>query len=358
MAGDRPGGEPTEEPTPRRIRQAREKGQIAKSGDFSSSFAFAAAFGAFTIGAAFMGQRLSAIVHNGLSRATAQGQLQAGLVLTRAARDVGMLVAPILGAAFVAALTVGYLQAGGLFTLKPLVPDFKKLNPIAGLKNIFSKRTAFELLKSVVKLTAIGGLAYVTMRPYIADLPRLAGTPAPQALSFVGMIAIKLGLRVVVLYVIIGAADLLWQRRTFKKDQMMTREEVKREHKESEGDPQHKADRQRLHRELGDQQTIAAVKDADCVIVNPDHIAVALRFDQESMDAPQVVAKGERLIAQQIKEIARRYGVPIYRDVRLARALNELELDDQIPAELYDAVAELLRFIYQQDEEEPGEEQD
>ena len=126
----------------------------------------------------------------------------------------------------------------------------------------------------------------------------------------------------------------------------MTREEVKREHKESEGDPRHKQERQRLHRDLLRHQMVEAVRTADCVIVNPDHIAVALKFDEAAMGAPQVVAKGERLVAQQIKEVARHHGVPIYRDVPLARALNELELGDEIPEALYEAVAEVLRFVY------------
>jgi len=139
------------------------------------------------------------------------------------------------------------------------------------------------------------------------------------------------------------------------KDLMMTREEVKREHKEQEGDPKHKAERQRLHRDLLRHQMIEAVRTADAVIVNPDHIAVAIRYDEEKMSSPKIVATGRRLVAQQIKEVARRYGVPIYRDVPLARSLAELELDDEIPEELYEAVAAVLRFVYEQRERAGGE---
>ena len=194
---------------------------------------------------------------------------------------------------------------------------------------------------------------WVTIKPHLGELPRLAGAPAALSVAFVGQVAIKIGLRVAVAYAIIGAADYLWQRKSFRKEQMMTKEEVKREYKESEGDPQHKAERQRVHRELAQHQQIQAVRDAHCVVVNPDHIAVALKFDENTMNAPTVVAKGERLVAQQIKEIARQAGVPIYRDVALARALHELELDDEIPEALYEAVAEVLRFLSRQEETTP-----
>jgi FlhB-like protein len=129
---------------------------------------------------------------------------------------------------------------------------------------------------------------------------------------------------------------------------MMTREEVKREYKEQEGDPQHKAERRRLHQDMLRHQMVEAVRTADAVIINPTHIAVAIRYDEDTMKAPKVVATGQRLVAQQIKEVARQFGVPIYRDVPLARSLAELDLDDEIPEQLYEAVAAVLRFVYEQ----------
>jgi flagellar biosynthesis protein FlhB len=150
----------------------------------------------------------------------------------------------------------------------------------------------------------------------------------------------------VLVVVAIGFGDFLWQRHRFMKDMRMTREEVKREYKEQEGDPHHKQERMRLHKELLQQRMLNAVRKADFVVVNPDHIAVAIRYDKDSQEAPVVVAKGERILAQKIKEIARESGVPIFRDVSLARALRDVEEGDEIPEALYEAVAEILRVVY------------
>jgi flagellar biosynthetic protein FlhB len=176
-------------------------------------------------------------------------------------------------------------------------------------------------------------------------LPNLPGTAADRAAAFTWALVIKLALRVALAYAVLGAADYLWQRHRHHRRLRMTREQVKQEHKEQEGDPQHKAERRRLHQELLRHAMIEAVRQADCVVVNPAHIAVALRWDQASMAAPEVVAKGHDLVAAEIREVARQFGVPIYRDVPLARALDGLELGDQIPESLYEAVAEVLRFI-------------
>jgi flagellar biosynthesis protein FlhB len=144
----------------------------------------------------------------------------------------------------------------------------------------------------------------------------------------------------------VGILDYLWQWHQYRKRMKMSREEVKREYKESEGDPQHKAERHRLHKQILEQRMVDAVRKADFVVVNPDHIAVAVRYDKEAQQAPLVVAKGERLLAERIKEAAREAGVPIFRDVNLARALRDVEEGDEIPEALYEAVAEILRVVY------------
>jgi flagellar biosynthetic protein FlhB len=344
MADDRPGGEPTEDPTPRRLRQAREKGQIAYSGDFTSSAAFVAAAGALLAGAGFLAGELTRVMASGLARAVS-GAADPGAALRALLGDVARLVGPVLGAAFVAAAVVGYLQSGGLFTLAPLAPRGDKLNPLAGLGRLFSRDALVQLLKALVKIAVVGAVAWWTLAPHVGDFPRLVGASAPLAAGWTWSLAARLLLRVALAYVVIGAADYLWTRHKWLKGQRMPREEVKREYKEQEGDPHHKAERQRMHREILRHAMVESVRTADCVIVNPEHIAVALRYDQASMGAPEVVAKGEDLVAQQIREVARRHGVPIYRDVALARALHQLELGDEIPEALYDAVAEVLRFV-------------
>ena len=351
MADDRPGGEPTEEPTPRRLRQARAEGQIAYSGDFTSSAAFVAAVGALIAGSAFLATELTRVVHAGLVRAVSN-DADPGAALTALLGDVARIAGPIVGAAFVAAAIVGYLQSGGLFTLAPLAPRGEKLNPLAGFGRIFSKDALVQLVKALVKTSVVVAVAWWTLAPHVGDFPRLVGANATLAAGWTWGLATRLLLRVAIAYGIVGAADYLWTRHKWLKSQRMTREEVKREYKEQEGDPHHKQERMRMHREILRHRMVESVRTADCVIVNPEHIAVALRYDQEKMGAPAVVAKGEDLVAQQIREVARQYGVPIYRDVALARALNRLELGDEIPEALYDAVAEVLRFVQKQSEGE------
>ena len=346
MADERPGGEPTEEATPRRLEKARERGEIARSGDFTSAAAFAAGCGAVIALMSQRGSELTSLVRRGIAGAVEPSPLSPGAVLACALTDLARLSAPVLVAPLCAALLVGGLQAGGLFTWLPLAPKGSRLDPLAGLKRTVSRDSLAQLLRSLAKLTAIAAVAWWTLAPHVGELVRLSLGNAAGALGWIGGIAARLLLRVAAVYLVIGGADYLWQRRSHARRLRMTRDEVRREHKESEGDPRHKAERQRLHRDLLRHQMIEAVRNADCVIVNPEHLAVALSFDDQKMGAPQVVAKGERLVAQQIKEVARQFGVPIYRDVALARSLAELELGDEIPAELYDAVAEVLRWAY------------
>ena len=190
-------------------------------------------------------------------------------------------------------------------------------------------------------------LAWLTVRPVLAGLAALAGAPIPRLVGAMGAVsAAQLAERVALVALALGAADYLMVRRRHLARQRMTREEVKREYKESEGDPSHRAERQRLHRELMEQRMVAEVRKADFVVVNPDHIAVALRYDRDGEAAPVVVARGERLLAERIKQVAREAGVPIFRDVTLARSLRDLPEGAEIPAALYEAVAEILRAVY------------
>jgi flagellar biosynthesis protein FlhB len=344
---EKPGGEPTEEPTPRRLRQARERGQIAASGDFTSAAGFLAAVGAVVASAGALAAALTEVMHKGLARAADEAAHQASLggALPDALSDVARLSLPLLGAAFIAAVVVGGLQSGGLFTFSPLKPKLDKLNPLEGLKKLVSAERLQELVKAVVKMAVVVVVAWVTLLPHTTEVVRLVGAPPIRTAAWTWALVGKLLFRVALAYGVIGAFDYLWQRYRWKKGLRMTREEVKREHKEDEGDPQHKAERRRLHQEILRHATVEAVRSASVIIVNPEHIAVALRWDEGELGAPEVVAKGEDLVAQQIREVAKQFGVPIYRDVALARALNELDLGDEIPEALYDAVAEVLRFV-------------
>jgi flagellar biosynthesis protein FlhB len=197
-----------------------------------------------------------------------------------------------------------------------------------------------------LKATLVAALAWLTVRPVLGGLTGLVGAPIPRLATALGVISAQLAERVALVALALGLADYLLVRRRHLGRLRMTKEEVRREHKESEGDPSHRAERQRLHRELLEQRMVAEVRKADFVVVNPDHIAVALRYDREGEAAPVIVACGERLLAEQIKQVAREAGVPIFRDVTLARSLRDLPEGTEIPAALYEAVAEILRVVY------------
>jgi len=215
-----------------------------------------------------------------------------------------------------------------------------------GSSGSFRRGGALQVGKGLLKVTLVGVLAWATVRPVLGGVAALAGVSAARTLAVLGVLASRLALRVALVALALGVADYLFAYRRHLRGLMMTRDEVKRESKESEGDPSHRAERQRLHRELMEQRMVAEVREADFVVVNPDHIAVALRYDRDGDAAPVVVASGERLLAERIKQVARESGVPIFRDVTLARSLCGLPEGEEIPAALYEAVAEVLRVVY------------
>jgi len=348
MATQRAGGEPTEQPTPKRLREARERGQVARSQELTAALSFAAGTGVLLWAGSSMWMRLRETTHAGLARAVDSGDrtTKIGPAARDAIEAVATVSLPVVAAAALVAAIAGYLQVGAVFTTRTIAPDLARINPIEGAKRLLSGRTWVELGKSLLKITVVAWLAWDLLSGRFGELARMPGASPQAALLWTASVAGSLLFRVALFYALFGVGNLLWQRYQTRKELMMTRDEVKREHRESEGDPRHKAERQRLHRDLLRHQMVEAVRTADVVIVNPDHIAVALRYDAGTMASPRIVASGERLIAQQIKEVARRYGVPIYRDVPLARSLAALELDDEIPEQLYEAVAAVLRFVY------------
>jgi flagellar biosynthetic protein FlhB len=341
---DRPGGEPTEPPSEKKLRDAREKGDVAKSRELVSAAVFLLSAGAVAAAWPTMLAQLRAYLQGTFIHAPAAA-MDVGASLRLGLKVLALVSAPVLAAAFAGALLSSYAQVGSLFTLKPLSPQLGRLDPIKNAKNVLGKRALFELVKSILKVFGIGGVAFYTLWQHAPQIVRLTGHAPELALAATAACLGTMALRVGLLALVLAVADLLYQRHTHHKKLRMTKEEVKRESKESEGDPQHKAERQRLHQEIVAHQRLESVATADCVIVNPTEIAVALRYDAETMDAPQVVASGRRLQAHKIRQIARRHGVPIVRNVPLARALVQLELEEEIPAELYEGVAEVLRFV-------------
>jgi flagellar biosynthetic protein FlhB len=331
-------GEKTEEPTPQRLAESRRRGEIAKSRDLASGVGLLAVAVALVVGGGSWVGGLLAYTRLAIRDCTRDEPFErAGEAALRA---VGGAVALPLGVAVLAALAAGLMQSGGLIAPEAVKLDIKRVMP--SLRKVFGLQAFAEIGKGLIKVAVILAIAYYSLRPAICPLVRLSGQPVRSVLVVLGELCGRLGLRLAAAAAVIGVGDYLWQRHAHRKKLRMSRDEVKREHKESEGDPSHKAERHRLHQELIQQRMVAEVRKADLVVVNPDHIAVAIKYDADGPSAPVVVAKGERLVAEQIKQAAREAGVPIFRDVTLARSLREVEEGDEIPEALYEAVAELL----------------
>jgi type III secretion protein U len=345
-----PSDDATEEPTPRRLAEARRRGQVAFSRELTAAAGLVAALAVLVGDAPALVARLVATFRASLSDAVAGGTARAGLEVAGqlALRALG----PALAAAALAAVAVGLAQTGGL-VLAPIRVDLGRVASGGALRRVLGGRAAAEAAQGLLKVAIVGGVAALVLRPVAGAVIGLTGAPAGRVLEALGLLAGRLALRLGAVALVLGAADALLVARRHRRGLRMTREEVKREHRESEGDPAHRGERQRLHREILEQRMIDEVRKADFVVVNPDHIAVALRYDADGDAAPVVVAKGERLVAERIKQIAREAGVPIFRDVGLARALVELAEGGEIPAALYEAVAEILRVVQGAGREEP-----
>jgi type III secretion protein U len=334
--------EATEEPTPRRLAAARRRGEIAFSRELTSATALLAAFVLVVLGGPGTFARVLTYVREALAAAPRGGA--PGTALSAAAPVVAWTLAPVLGAAMLAALAVGLGQTGGLVTA-PLRVDARRLLSASSWRRLVSGRAALEGGRALLMVGVIAVLSGLTLQPVLGGLLVLTGAPAPRLLNVLGTMAERLGLRLVLAVLAFGIVDYALALRRHRRSLRMTRQEVKRDYKESEGDPVHRGERQRLQRELLQQRTVDEVRKAHFVVVNPEPIAVALRYEGTVAAAPVVVAKGQRLVAERIKQVARQAGVPIFHDVSLARALDELTEGGEIPTTLYEAVAELLRVV-------------
>jgi flagellar biosynthesis protein FlhB len=352
-------GEKTEQPTDKRLRDARRKGQVAKSQDLTAALLLVTAAAIMAMVGTQVALQLADAMRDGLVRATtfkadfdqtaAVGAVWSG-VLTLA-----WVLAPLLTALFAMALLVSYLQVGPIFSVEPLKPDLKKLNPVEGFKQKFLKsRPYLELAKTILKMAIAGVVIGAVIWDNRADIIRLTTQSVLNVAMFASGVILQIVLKVAVAFLILGIADRFLQKFLHVKEMKMSKQEVREEYKETEGNPLFKSARRRIYLELLQQSMMAAVKKADVVVVNPTHVAVALKYDRTGMDAPIVVAKGADLMAAQIRKIATEEDVPTLRDEPLARALYDIEIDASIPEDLYEAVAEVLRWVYQLVEEKKG----
>lgn len=258
-----------------------------------------------------------------------------------------IILLPVLLIGFAVAFVSDLFQVKWRPTSKPLQPKFSKLNPLNGVKKIFSAQSLVELVKSVAKILLIALVTYSYIKNKGGLLYALYDMSMMQAVNLIGETVIELGIRISAIYMIIAGADFMYQKYKFKNDMKMTKQEVKEEYKNAEGDPEIKGKIKARMREASQRRMMQAIPKADVVITNPTHYAVAIRYDTEVAPAPIVVAKGSDYLAQKIKQIARENNVEIVEDKPLARMLfANVDVDKQIPPELYQAVAEILAMVY------------
>lgn len=357
---DTSGQEKTEVATPRRREEAREEGNVPRSTELSSVAILIVGVLAMYLYAprAFQGLRL--VMRDFLSTLHRRPIDEEGIPLMfwEIASRILDIVYPFTIALILGAILVNVAQVGLLFSMKSMKPKFSKLSPLEGAKRIFSARGAMELGKSLLKLAMVAPIMYSTIVSEVPAIAGLAQVPAQDILIYLGMLALKVVSRALLILLILALLDFAFQRFQHERDLKMTKQEVKEELKRTQGDPQIKSRIRQVQREVARRRMMAEVPEAEVVVTNPTEYAIALRYKQGEQEAPMVVAKGRNLIAQRIKEIARAAGVPIYEDRPLAQLLDQLtEVGEMIPPELYDGVASALAFVYRMEEQAKTQEQ-
>ncbi|MDO5156936.1 MAG: flagellar biosynthesis protein FlhB [Eubacteriales bacterium] len=347
------GGEKTEDATAKKLEDVRKEGNVAKSREIPTAATLLALWICVKFAMGFIGKRLIngfASYYEMIPLYARQGIDYSGFstLLTNGILNVSMVILPFLIAGFLVAFFSNTLQFQFKVTSKPLEPKFSKINPINGFKRIFSLNSLMELLKSIVKIVVIGYIAYTVLKEHIDDIYLLYDISLMQGISLLYDIVLELLLKIIFLFFLIAAVDFMFQKWKFKNDNKMTKQEVKDEYKNQEGDPKVKGQQRQRMQQASQRRMMAAIPEADVVITNPTHFAVALSYKAGQGEAPIVVAKGADFLASKIKDIAKENHVDIVENKPLARMLYyNVDLGSEIPPELYQAVAEVLAYVYQ-----------
>lgn len=344
-------GEKTEKATPRKREEARKKGQVFKSSDLNAAIILIAGSVAIFLSFPYMLENMEDFTRLYLTERALHefNNKYAYSLMLEILHVLLKITFPVLLTTSIAALLISYLQVGFLLSFESIAPKLSKLNPIEGAKRIFSKRAVVELIKSLLKVCVTGYIVYSIVRKNIYLLPRFVDMSVAQMLQNLIDIVLEMALEVGVVFIIIGVIDYLYQWYEHEKSLMMSKYDVKQEYKQVEGDPTVKSRQRQIQREAAMQRMMSEVPNADVVITNPTHFAVVLKYDSKFMDAPLVVAKGQDYIALKIREIARENNVTIVENPPLARNIfHNTEIGDLVPEDLYQAVAEVLAFVYKQ----------
>jgi type III secretion protein U len=357
VAGKNDSGDKTEKPTPKKLADARKKGDVAKSKDVTATATLFVWFIVFAFGAGYAGTRVVALFDHGFALLVQPNDF------ALAAKSLGLealwaLIAISAVAMIPAAITgvlTEFLQAGGVFTTDKLKPSLDKLNPIEGLKKMFSMDNVIELLKTLAKSILIVMILWLVLRGSLAEIIDRTGpllqpaaatdgrAAAASVLGYTGSLVRQALLWTFAVFVLVAVLDLGWQKHSFMKKMRMSLRDIRQEFKENEGDPLLKGNRRQLHEEWASQNAVGAARGANVLVVNPTHIAIAIDYDAERSPVPVVAAKGEGPLAQAMREAAEEAGVPIVRHVTVARKLYEdASVEELIPRDMFEAIAQII----------------
>lgn len=346
------GGEKTEKATPKRKQEARKKGQVLHSREITSALLLLIVFLSVKLLGSYMYNEMAAFLRLFTGEQALSFDSDSVNEILRLFSQVLLqllkIVGPLFGIALVVGVVASYVQVGALFTIEPLRPKFSNLNPINGIKRIFSLRGLAELIKSLLKIIVVGVVAWNSLRGEEINIVKLMDQDLAVAGSYIFTTAIDIAVKICVIMVIIGILDYGFQWWQYEKDLRMSKQEIKEEYREMEGSPEIRQRIRQKQREISMRRMLTEVPKADVVITNPTHLAIAVRYDPKKAPAPVVVAKGQDYLAQRIKEVAKASNVEIVENKPLAQALfKAADIGQQVPPDLYQAVAEILAFVYQ-----------
>ena len=351
MSPQQQSGEKTEKATPKKRRDTRQKGQVFKSIELVTAFSLIVMIAALSVFGKTIIDNIKqmevAFFSPGASIPAVMNASTVSPFLMKALIQFLLIMAPVLMAALLAALVFNYLQVGFLFSTKAMAPKFERVSIIAGFKRIFSKRTLVDLLKSILKITILGVVGYNEFAARMNDMPTLMWDSLPTSIQATVDILVAVAFKLGIALAILAPFDFLYQWWKHEKDLMMTKQEVRDEYKLTEGDPQIKGKIRQKQRQISARRMMQAVPEADVVITNPTHYAIALSYDDKKHSAPVILAKGKDFIAKKIREKAAEYHIEIVENKPLAQYLYFFcEVGDEVPEDMYQAVAEILAYVY------------
>jgi flagellar biosynthesis protein FlhB len=342
------GGEKTEAPSAKRREDFRQKGQIAQSKEVQTASLFTVVLLFWIFYLPIFWNGLTELIFF-LWQSSGTYAVTSSSILTLSAfllQKLGLLIAPLFLLVLVIGFFSSFFQFGWLLTAKPLIPDFSKLNPITGMSRFVSKKSFIEVIKSLLKVLLVGWIAYSTVLDNFGEALILVDTTVGATLSYLGRVAILILAKVCAVLILIAFLDFLYVKWEMEEKMKMTKQELKEEFKQSEGDPHIKAQIRSIQQAMARKRMMAEVPKADVIITNPTHISVAVQYDAKKMAAPVIIAKGADLVAMKIREIARDHEIAIIENPPVARLLHKLDIGEHIPEDLFKAVAEILAHVY------------